>query len=219
MHTIKGVIFDLDGVLIDSEELTSDAAIIYFKEKGFKVKKEDFIPFFGTGEKGYFGGVAQKYGIPYENEVEADRIYMRYAELSKGKVGPLPGVADFIAICKTKNLKLAVATSASLFKLRINLQLIGFADNTFDTLVCGTDIKKNKPDPEIFITAAHLLGLEPEDCLVIEDSPSGVEAAKGAGSRCLAVLTSFSISDLKKADWIIHDLTEYPDEVFNFASR
>jgi HAD superfamily hydrolase (TIGR01509 family) len=212
---IKGVLFDMDGVLLDSEELTAEAAILYFGKKGFIVKYEDFFPFFGTGEKGFFGGVAQKYGIPYHNALEANKIYLEYAELAKGKIGPLPGVADFVALCKSKNLKLAVATSAGMLKMHINLELLGFEKDTFDALVCGSDITHNKPDPEIFITAAQKLGLKPEECLVIEDAPSGVKAAKSAGSTCLALLTSFSEYELIMADWIINDLRDYPQEIFN----
>ena len=114
---IKGILFDMDGVLLDSEHLTSEAAIQYFGRKGFKVKHEDFIPFYGTGEKGFFGGVAEQYGIPYNNSEEANNIYKLYAELAKGNITPLTGVVDFIKICKEKGLKLAVATSLKIMFL------------------------------------------------------------------------------------------------------
>jgi len=211
---IKGVLFDMDGVLLDSEHLTSEAAIQYFGRKGFNVKFEDFIPFYGTGEKGFFGGVALKYGIPYNNAEEAENIYRIYEELSRGNIAPLTGVVEFIGICKAKKLKLAVATSAGKLKMDINLRVLGFEDDIFDACVCGSDIKNNKPDPEIFITAAHKLGLEPEDCLVVEDAPSGVEAAIKSGAKCLALLTSFSADKLQAADWIVKDLGEYPGEIF-----
>ena len=211
---IKGILFDMDGVLLDSEHLTSEAAIQYFGRKGFKVKHEDFIPFYGTGEKGFFGGVAEQYGIPYNNSEEANNIYKLYAELAKGNITPLTGVVDFINICKEKGLKLAVATSAGMYKMNVNLQLLGFENNVFDALVCGSDITNNKPNPEIFITAANKLGLNPVDCLVVEDAPSGVEAAKKSGAKCLALLTSFSADKLQAADWIVKDLSEYPDEIF-----
>lgn len=204
----------MDGVLLDSENLTSEAAIQYFGRKGFKVKHEDFIPFYGTGEKGFFGGVAEKYDIPYNNSEEAHNIYMIYAELAKDKIGPLPGVVDFIQTCKRKGLKMAVATSAGNLKMIINLKLLGFNNNVFDALICGNDITNNKPNPEIFITAANKLGLNPVDCLVVEDAPSGVEAAKKSGAKCLALLTSFPADKLQAADWIVKDLGEYPDEIF-----
>ncbi len=206
----------MDGVLLDSEEITSKAAISYFAKKGFCVAMEDFLPFYGTGENGFFGGVAQKHGIPYNNDLEAEEIYKIYADLAKGKVKPLAGVLDFIAICKRNGLKLAVATSAGEMKMRVNLQLLNFEHDTFDALVCGKDITYNKPNPEIFVSAAKKLNLQPCDCLVIEDAPSGVRAAKDAGARCLALLTSFSRTELAQADWIVRDLADYPKEIFSF---
>lgn len=212
---IKGVLFDMDGVLLDSEHLTSQAAINYFAQKGFEVKHEDFIPFYGTGEKGFFGGVAAKYGIPYDNSLEADLIYREYETLATGRMEPLPGVVNFIALCREKNMKLAVATSAGRLKMGINLQLLGFDNGVFDALVCGYDIANNKPHPEIFITAARKLGLNPTECLVVEDAPSGVKAAKAAGSKCLALTTSVSEEALSEADWIVKNLSTYPPEIFS----
>lgn len=212
---IKGILFDMDGVLLDSEHLTSQAAINYFAKKGFVVKHEDFIPFYGTGENGFFGGVAAKYGIPYDNSTEADLIYREYEKLAAGQVQPLPGVVDFIALCREKKLKLAVATSAGRLKMSINLQLLGFENGVFDALVCGYDIANNKPHPEIFITAAQKLGLKPTECLVVEDAPSGIKAAKAAGAKCLALTTSVSQEQLTEADWIVRNLSTYPPEIFS----
>jgi beta-phosphoglucomutase len=205
---IKGILFDMDGVLIDSEHYTAEASILYFAKKGFIVKQEDFYPFYGTGEKGYFMGVANKFGIPFNLEEEKLLIYDIFREIAAGKVGALPGVSDFIAGCKSLGLPLAVATSAGRYKMNINLDILGFNNGTFDALVSGEDIRNNKPDPEIFITAAGKLGLLPQDCLVIEDAPSGVKAARAAGCKCLALLTTFNRDELKEADIILKDLTE-----------
>jgi len=205
---IKGILFDMDGVLIDSEYYTAEASIQYFGQKGFKVTQEDFHPFYGTGEKGYFMGVANKYGIPFNLEEEKLLIYDIFKEIAAGKVGPLPGVTEFIAGCKTMGLPLAVATSAGRYKMNINLDILGFNNGTFNALVSGEDIRNNKPDPEIFITAAGKLGLLPQDCLVIEDAPSGVKAARAAGCKCLALLTTFNRDELNEADFILKDLTE-----------
>lgn len=212
---IKGVLFDMDGVLLDSEHLTSQAAINYFAKKGFAVEYEDFIPFYGTGEKGFFCGVAAKYGIPYNNATEAHLIYHEYEKLAAGQIQPLPGVVDFITLCRQKNLKLAVATSAGRLKMKINLQRLGFDNVVFDALVCGYDIANNKPHPEIFITAAAKLGLSPNDCLVVEDAPSGVKAAKDSGAKCLALTTSVSEELLTDADWIVKNLTTYSPVIFS----
>jgi HAD superfamily hydrolase (TIGR01509 family) len=210
----KGILFDMDGVLLDSEYLTSEATILYFKEKGFEVKHEDFFPFYGTGERGYFGGVAEKYGISFDVEKEKYAIYDLFAEIARGKMKPMPGVPELLNKIKKLNLKIAVATSASRYKMKINLNLIGMKESTFDTLITGEDINRNKPNPDIFLKAAFNLGLKPQECLVVEDAPGGVEAAKKAGCKCLAVMTSFSEKELEKADWIVKDLINYPKEIF-----
>jgi len=213
---LKGVLFDMDGILLDSEHLTSEAAIRFYAEKGVVVKHEDFFPFYGTGEQGYFGGVAKIYGIPFHLETDKYKIYDIFAEIAKGKIDPMPGAIEFIQIVKNKKLRTALGTSAGRYKMRINLDLIGLDENTFDSVVTGEDISNNKPNPEIFEQAAQNIGLKPEECLVIEDAPSGVEAAKKAGCKCLAVQTTFSKNELQKADWICKDLLNYPLEALTW---
>jgi beta-phosphoglucomutase len=212
---LKGILFDMDGVLLESEQLTSQAAVEYFRKKGADVKPEDFIPFYGMGEKKYFGGVAEKYDIPFDVEKEKDKVYDLFAEMAKKKMEPMPGVREFLAKVKGMNLKTAVATSASRYKVDINLELIGISKSEFDAIVSAEDITHNKPDPEIFLQAASKLDLKPIECLVVEDAPGGVEAAKSAGCKCLAVMSSFTEEELSKADWIIKDLTSYPLDIFN----
>lgn len=204
----------MDGVLLDSERLTSEAAVRYFKKKGVQVMPEEFIPFYGQGEAKFFGGVAEKHGVPFDVEREKNKVYDLFAEMAEGKLHPMPGVPEFVERVKKMNLKTAVATSASSYKVKINLGLIGLSESLFDTIVSGEDINKNKPDPEIFIKAATELGLRPVECLVIEDSPGGVEAAVQAGCKCLAVMSSFSEDKLSKADWIVKDLSEFPSYIF-----
>jgi beta-phosphoglucomutase len=212
---LKGILFDMDGVLLDSEALTSEAAVEYFARKGYEIKTEDFIPFYGMGEEKYFGGVAEKYNIPFDVETEKYKVYDLFSEMAQGKLKPMPGVPEFIKRVKSMNLRTAVATSASRYKMKINLRLIGLNESEFDTVVTGEDITENKPDPEIFIQAATNLGLKPLECLVVEDAPGGVQAAKAAGCKCMAVMTSFSEKELAKADWIVKNLTSYPPEIFN----
>jgi HAD superfamily hydrolase (TIGR01509 family) len=168
------------------------------------------------GEKGYFMGVANKYGIPFNLESDKIKIYNLFKEMALGKDLAIPGVSDFIGFCKSKGLALAVATSAGNYKMNINLELLKMQSGVFDALVSGEDITHNKPHPEIFLKAAEKLGLQPNECLVIEDAPSGVKAAKAAGCKCLALRTTFSCEDLKEADEIVKDLTlnKIPANIF-----
>jgi len=208
---LKGIIFDMDGVIVDSEEFICEAAIKMFAERGVNVSPSDFIPFVGTGEDRYIGGVAEKYGLEFDAGMKT-RTYEIYAEIVKGRLSPLRGVVDFIAKSKAKGLKLAVASSADRIKVDVNLKESGLPPDTFDVIVSGSDVVKKKPDPEIFLTAASRLGLRPEECLVVEDAVSGVRAAKAGSFRCLALTTSFTAEELADADWTAPDLAEAPKE-------
>jgi len=213
---IKGVLFDMDGVLVDSESFICNAAISMFKELGTSVSAEDFKPFTGMGENRYIGGVAEKHQVKIDIEKVKARTYEIYEELAAGKLSPLPGAHEFIAKCHKKGFKLVLATSTDRIKMEVNLREIGLADNTFNSIITGLDVVNKKPAPDIYIEAARSIGLEPNECLVVEDAVSGVKAAKSAGCRCLAVTTSFRASELSEADWICGSLLEVPDEVINW---
>lgn len=215
-NKIQAVLFDMDGVLLDSEKYICQAGIEMFKEKGFTVNQEDFLPFTGMGENRYLGGVAEKYNIPFQVEEDKARTYEIYARIVKAKLEPLAGVKDFITKCLTKGLKIAVASSADTTKVLINLKEIGISENTFDAIVSGLDIKNKKPAPDVFLEAAKRIGASGSQCLVIEDAISGVSAGKAAGAKVLALTTSFNYEDLKEADWITKDLSTASDEVLEW---
>ena len=94
----------------------------------------------------------------------------------------------------------------------INLQQIGLPADDFDVRIFADTIRHKKPHPEVYLTAAKTLGMEPKECLVIEDAPSGLEAGRAAGMKCLALTTSFPAEELTLADWIIKDLSEFREE-------
>lgn len=213
---IKGVLFDMDGVLVDSEPFICRAAILMFSELGVEVMAEDFQPFIGMGENRYIGGVAERHGVTVDIEQVKARTYEIYGEIVKGKLKPLPGAHEFIDRCRNKGFKLAVATSADRVKLEINLREIGLSDDFFHTIITGLDVKNKKPFPDIYLKAADSLDLLAGDCLVVEDAVSGIEAGKAAGCKCLAVTTSFDASDLWDADWICDSLLNVPEEALNW---
>ena len=212
---IQAVLFDMDGVLVDSERQICLAAIQMFKESGVTVQPDDFLPFVGAGENRYIGGVAEKYGIQLDIDTAKFRTYTIYGEMVHGKIEPLAGVREFIANCRALSIKTAIATSADFMKMEINLREIGLPAKTFDATVNGLEVINKKPSPDIYLTAARKVGVEPAHCLVVEDAINGVQAAKAAGMLCLALTTSFSADKLDQADWICRDLSDalmrYPD--------
>lgn len=210
---ITGIIFDMDGVLCDSEPFICEAGQKMLAERhGLEVKPEDFAPFVGTGEDSYLSGPAQKYGLQINLPADKERTYEIYLELIKGRLKPLAGVKEFINACRLKKIKMAVATSADQVKMNGNLVEIGIPPESFDAFVCGNEIKNKKPNPEIFLLAARKLRLPAENCLVIEDAPSGLKAAKSAGMRALGLTTSFKDDVLKSAGagWTAPDLAHLP---------
>jgi HAD superfamily hydrolase (TIGR01509 family) len=207
------VIFDMDGVLVLSEPILARAAARMFAEKGYKVAHEEFHPFIGMGEDRYLGGVAEARGIPFDAMADKARTYDLYLELIRGTLAPLPGVLDFVALCRRRGLKTAVASSADEVKVRGNLREIGLPYESFACVIDGTMVARKKPDPSIFLAACECLRLEPPQCLVVEDAVAGVAAAKAAGCRCLAVTTSFGRAELSRADWVADGLDRAPDAV------
>ncbi len=204
----------MDGVLVNSEEFICKAAIMMFAEHNIKVKSEDFLPFVGTGENRYLGGVAGKYKFPINIERDKARTYKIYEEITRGNLKPLPGAKEFIKKCRNRGLKLALATSADKIKMMINLNGIGMPAETFDATVNGLEVERKKPFPDIYIKAAGLIGLKPEECIVVEDAVSGIKAGKAAGAKCLALTTSFGKEKLHEADWIFPTLAEVTDVIF-----
>jgi beta-phosphoglucomutase len=208
---IEAVIFDMDGVIVDSEEFICKAAILMFKEKGLPVNEKDFIPFIGMGENRYLGGVAEKYCIPFDVEKDKRRTYEIYQEITKGNLAPLPGVLEFIRKCRDKNLKIAVATSSVETKMLSNLHEIGLPITTFDATVNGLEVERKKPFPDIYLEAAKRLKVKPGNCLVVEDAISGEKAGKAAGCKVLAIPGSFACEEFLLADWKTANLNSTPE--------
>jgi beta-phosphoglucomutase len=213
---LKGVLFDMDGVLADSEEFICRAAIKMFSEYGVTVHPDDFKPFVGTGENSYLGGVALKNNIEPDIEKIKARTYEIYSELATGSLKPLPGGSDFLMWCIGNGLKSALVTSADAVKVEVTLREIGIDKNCFDAIITGSDVERKKPFPDIYIKATYSLGLKPEECLVVEDAISGIRAGKSAGCKCLAVATSFPPEMLAEAHWVCNTLNEVPVGALNW---
>jgi HAD superfamily hydrolase (TIGR01509 family) len=210
------VIFDMDGVLVESELLTVEAACRMYAELGHAVTHADFKPFIGTGEDRFIGGVAEARGITLDLPRAKARMYAIYLEIIPGRLQAVAGAVDLVLRCKREGRKIAVASSADWIKVEANLAAIGLDSATFDAVVHGGLVARKKPAPDLFLETCRRLALDPADCLVIEDAVAGITAAHAAGNRCLAVTTSYPRSDLTAADWVVDHLTEIPDPVLHW---
>jgi beta-phosphoglucomutase len=210
----EAVIFDMDGVLTDSEPLINAAAVAMFEEMGVRVLPDDFLPFVGTGENRYIGGVAEKYGVRLDIVSAKRRTYEIYLELVPEKLEAFPGAVELVTSCLREGFKIAVASSADRIKIYANLVKIGLPPEMWNAIVTGEDVERRKPEPDIFLLAASRLNLKPDRCIVIEDAVNGIEAAKAAGMKCIAVAQTFAPEALRQADAVfesmagirIHDL-------------
>jgi len=201
---IRAVIFDMDGVLVDSEPLLNTAAITMFKEKGLIVQPTDFLPFVGAGENRYIGGVAEKYHFPLELAAAKQRTYEIYLDLVRSQLVAYPGARDLVFRCRRAGLLAAVASSADKIKVIANLQKIGLPPEFWDAAVVAEDVRRQKPAPDIFLAAAKKLNANPSTCVVVEDAVNGIQAAKAAGMRCIAIASTFPADRLQEAD-IVRD--------------
>lgn len=187
---IKAVIFDLDGVLVTTDELHFEAWKALAEELGITgFTKDDNARQRGVSRMASFEVVLEKTEKNFSDEeklVLADKKNTRYVE-SLDSLSPsdaLDGVNEFIAYLKDNGIRTAIGSASK--NTPIILDKTDLADK-FDAISCGLDTTKSKPDPEVFLIAADKLGVAPEQCVVIEDSDAGIEAAKAGGMYAVAI--------------------------------
>lgn len=213
---IKAVIFDMDGVIIDSEPLHYKIFMNYTKTKfGFTISDEEYDTFIGTTNLHMFSKLKEKYKI----ESDINTLLQEYEDkcveflMSEKDEKPISGVDILVKKLYEKNIKLALASSSPKKQIHIVLDMFSLSDY-FAKKVSGQEVEKGKPAPDIFLRAAELLGVLPEECLVFEDSRNGVLAAKTAGMKCIAFYNPNSgKQDLSYADKIIKSFDEVNNDV------
>lgn len=197
---IRAVIFDMDGVLVDSEKLGLEASKITFSRHGHTVKDADVLPYIGAGTRAYVGGLARKYKIDEKIDTLIKERFAVYETLVKKKGLPARrGAMALLKAAKKSGLKTALATASSFPKIKLNLKAAGISIKLFDAVVSGTRVKRFKPAPDIFLAASRRIKTSPKYCVVIEDGEKGVIAAKRAGMKAIGVLGTFSSARLKRA--------------------
>lgn len=195
MRKIEAILFDMDGVLVDSEIPLMKCCIKHLKEKyGIEAKLEDFNDFVGMGEDAAIGGVVEKNGGTYLPQMK-DECYEIYIQLAGTIVDAAPNMSTVLPELK-KKYRLAVASSADRRKVVTNINVLGVEESVFDSVITGSDITNKKPDPEIYLKAAASVGVAPENCMVVEDAVAGVLSGKAAGCYVVGVKGSFSKEEL-----------------------
>ncbi len=204
-----GVLWDMDGVIVDSGDAHYLSWQKSLKEHGLPCTREFFDQTFGMNNRGIISLLLEREATEEEVETIGGLKEELFRQDVKGNLAPLPGVTDWLGRFNRAGFPQAVASSAPQENIDAIIDGLGLRTE-FKALVSGSALP-GKPDPSTFLLAAERLGMEPGQCLVIEDAKVGVRAAKAAGMRCLAVCTTHPAEALAGADLVLEglaDLTE-----------
>jgi len=202
----QAFIWDMDGVIIDSGEPHYQSWHEAFAMHGVSYTREHFHEFFGTRDDLIIKRMLVDVSAEEIREIE-DWKEARYRELVNGNVKVLPGVMSLLKVMKSGGFKIGLGTSAPIENVHAVAADIGL-DEYFSVVVHGREVSEGKPSPEIYLTAARRMGVDPADCIVFEDSPHGVEAAIQAGMKCVAVTNSHPAKELSRATRVVDSLEE-----------
>ena len=200
------IIWDMDGVLVNTGEYHYQAWKQTFSELDVPFSKEQFRATFGMNNAGILKLICGENLPPDKEQRIGEHKEELFREAVKGKAKLLPGVENTLKNFSKWNLKQAIASSAPPKNIEVLVKELEIG-KYFDTIISGFDIP-GKPDPGVFLKAARLLNVEPERCVVIEDAVAGVEGAKRAGMKCIAVTTTNTPDALSEADLIFDSLEE-----------
>ena len=207
---IRTVIFDMDGVLVDTEPLHHDAFFSHFAELGIQISDEEYATFLGSSTRNVYQQLKQRFKLPQDVEALVGRKREFFGKTfdESTTLELLPGVRKLVEELHAQGVPLVLASSASketIARVFTRFKLYPY----FQHLVSGEDFEQSKPNPAIFLHAAELANTPPAECLVIEDAANGIAAAKAAGMYCIGYRSEHSGGqDLQRADLIVTDLGE-----------
>ncbi len=206
-NRIKAVIFDMDGIIIDSEPLQKEAFDLVLKPYNIYLSDEEFKKLIGIRSIENFIDLKKEYDIPLSAEKLTDKKNQYYEEILKKNAEPRDGVIELLSYLKDK-YKIALASGSIRADVMNTLSLLKLK-KFFSVIVTGDDVINGKPHPEIFLKTAELLNINPEYCAVIEDSENGIKAAHLAGMISIAVPTYFTNThNFETADFVVNRLID-----------
>lgn len=192
------VLFDCDGVIVDSEPALAEISAKVLNKHGMPAKAEDFAPYIGTGEEIYIGSVVKKYKGEFNERLMAE-IYSNYVEEAVHYVNGFAGGIEFIAKLHEQAIPTAVASSADSVKLNANLAAIGLKHEDFRAVISGSMVDRKKPWPDIYLKAAEEAATPPERCIVVEDATAGIMSGVAAGMVCIGFTSNCTAEQLLEA--------------------
>lgn len=196
---LKGLIFDMDGTLVDNLAYHFLAFEKYAKREGFTLLEPVSLKINGMHSNDIFplllgDDVVAKYGLDRLNR-EKEEVYR---DMYRPKIAPIAGLMELLQSAKKAGVKCAIGSSGCRENVEMIVEGLGIAD-LIDGSISGSDVTHGKPHPEIFTKAHELLGLKAEECVVVEDAVNGIVAGVAAGCKCIAVTTTASAETLSEA--------------------
>jgi len=210
MRVPEAVIFDMDGVLIDSEPIHVQIEKNLFNRLGIEVSDAVHHSYMGASNEYMYADLRLRFKLSetISQLIERDELYRSDYFSGLDSIPLNKGLIHLLNEIKSAGLKMAVATSSSPKIATILLNKCGIA-SLFDTIVTTAEAGKSKPSPEVYLLAAQKIGVSPGNCIVFEDSPNGLKAAKSAGMYCVVIQSDHRIiRELTKADYFIKSFTE-----------
>lgn len=207
---ITAALFDMDGLMINTEPLQSRAYEKILRDLGKEpiLNAEGVVQAVGVREKDNWELIKRSHGFEEATEQLVKKRAAVYMVMLKENITAQPGLVELLALLKRHGVKMAVASSSTLPQINIVLEGLNVA-GYFDVVVSAHTIKHGKPAPDIFLLAAKRLRVDPKDCVVFEDAESGVRAGKAAGAKVVAVPNEFTKShDHSQADLVVQSLTD-----------
>lgn len=214
MKSIEAVIFDMDGMLFDTERISLGYWKKLSKKYGYDMNDETYISLIGRSYNAFNEMLLRKYGINFPIDKIRDEKNIEMLKFLEDNGAPIkPGAYELLNFLFENGYKIALATSTPRGRAVDLLERAGIKDK-FKAIVCGDDVVNSKPNPEIFLKAAEIMAVNPENCIVLEDSPAGIEAAYNGG------MVPINVPDLKQPDEEVkkfaHKIFENLVEVKNY---
>jgi beta-phosphoglucomutase len=212
----RAVLWDMDGTVIDSEEYHWTAWRETMSAQGHPISHQQFLASFGQRNDTILNAWLDADATPERIAQIGDAKEQRYRDLVRsGGISPLPGVEFWIHHLHQQGWRQAIASAAPRLNIEVVLDALRLADR-FDAVVSAEDVKKGKPDPEVYLTAADRVSTPPSQCIVVEDARAGIEGARRAGMRSVGVSRNRTTLD---ADLVVASLDVLPNDAFDSLLR